>query len=64
MTGLSGAAFEGAGMILRPPPIFMDISNILRPPFFGTFCPKGRGAWKEDAFGNQCGLCDPPHHSV
>lgn len=31
-------------MILRPAPVFTDISNILRPPPFGTFCPKGCAA--------------------
>ena len=44
---LSGGALEGAGMILPPAPVFTDKSNILRPPPFGTLCPRGRGAWKE-----------------
>ena len=32
---------EGAGTILRPAPVFTDVSNILRLRSFGTLCPRG-----------------------
>lgn len=57
---LSGAALEGAGMILRPAPILRDKSNILRPPPFGTLCPRGGAAHGRRQYGQKSRLFHSP----